>query len=74
MIASQPWSRAAARIRSSSVAIQTAAAPLARARSATRTTIGLPAMSASAFPGSLLDAYRAGMRTVKLSSPSMGSR
>ena len=56
MIASQPCARAAAAMRSSSVAIHTAAAPLARARSATRTTIGLPAMSASALPGSRLDA------------------
>src|SRR6267143_1541623 len=48
-----------------SVATYTSRAPLSRARSATRTTIGLPPISASAFPGSRLDAKRAGMMAVK---------
>jgi hypothetical protein len=56
MQASTPWAAAAARMRSSSVAITTRAAPLARAFSATRTTMGLPPMSASGLPGSRVDA------------------
>src|SRR3977135_2720462 len=48
-----------------SVATYTSRAPLSRARSATRTTMGLPPISASAFPGSRLDANRAGIMAVK---------
>jgi hypothetical protein len=43
-------------MRSSSVATTTRDAPDARARSATRTTIGLPPMSASGLPGRRVDA------------------
>jgi len=43
-------------MRASSVATTTLAAPLFRAFSATRTTIGLPAMSASGLPGRRVDA------------------
>src|SRR6266478_4506041 len=43
----------------------TSAAPDSRARSATCTTIGLPAISASALPGSREEAKRAGMTTTK---------
>src|SRR6266853_147759 len=48
-----------------SVATYTSRAPLSRARSATRTTMGLPPISASAFPGNRLDANRAGIMAVK---------
>jgi hypothetical protein len=48
-------------MRSSSVATVTPSAPLARARSQTRTTMGLPAMSSSGLPGRRMEAYRAGM-------------
>jgi O-acetyl-ADP-ribose deacetylase (regulator of RNase III) len=53
----------------SSQATTTRAAPLSAARSATRTTIGLPAMSASGLSGRRLDASRAGTRTTKLTAP-----
>ena len=56
MQTAMPCAATAARTRSSSVATATRAAPAARARSATRTTIGLPAMSASGLPGSREDA------------------
>ena len=49
----------------SSVATTQEAAWLRRTRSATRTTIGLPAMSASGLSGRRVDAMRAGMMTVK---------
>src|SRR5690606_31116251 len=52
-------------MRASSVAIATRCAPAARARSATRTTIGWPPMSASALPGSRVDPIRAGTRATK---------
>src|SRR5690606_22904906 len=65
MIASKPASRAAPAMRSSSVATATRCAPAARARSATRTTIGLPPMSASALPGRRVEAIRAGTRATK---------
>ena len=55
-IASTPCKAAASATRASSVAITTRLAPLSRARSATRTTIGRPPMSASALPGSRDDA------------------
>src|SRR3954468_3536721 len=48
-----------------SVATTTSLAPLSRARSATWATIGLPPMSARIFPGSRVDACRAGMTTQK---------
>src|SRR5450631_99193 len=64
MTASMPCAITASRMRSSSVATTTLLAPPARARSATRTTMGLPPMSESGLPGSLVEAYRAGMRTV----------
>ena len=47
-----------------SVATTMRCASLSLARSATRTTMGLPAISAKAFSGSLLEARRAGMMTV----------
>src|SRR4051812_26050253 len=47
-----------------SVATHTAAAPLFAACSATRTTIGFPAISASVFPGRRVEAKRAGIRTI----------
>src|SRR6478609_98130 len=47
-----------------SVATMTCDAPERAARSATRTTMGLPPRSASGLPGSRLDASRAGMMTV----------
>src|SRR6266481_5274277 len=47
------------------VATYTPRAPLSRARSATLTTMGLPPISASAFPGNRLDANRAGIMAVK---------
>jgi hypothetical protein len=50
-------------MRSSSVATVTLAAPLAPARSHTRTTMGLPATSASALPGNRVEAKRAGITT-----------
>ena len=56
-----PCAATAARMRSSSVATATWVAPASRARSATRTTIGLPAMSASGLPGNRLEAKRAGI-------------
>src|SRR5271167_422791 len=65
-MASMPCCTAAARMRSSSVAMTTRSAPLACARSATRTTIGLPTISSSGLPGRRVDAKRAGIRTVKL--------
>src|SRR5208282_2946395 len=61
-----PCASAAARMRSSSVAMTTRSAPLARARSATRTTIGLPRISSSGLPGRRVEAKRAGISTVKL--------
>jgi hypothetical protein len=51
-----PAACTAAAIRGSSVATWTEAAPLCIARSYTRTTMGLPAISASGFPGNRLDA------------------
>src|SRR5947209_6957919 len=48
-------------------------APLATARSATRTTMGLPQMSASGFPGRRVDAQRAGIRTVNVATAPLGS-
>src|SRR5690606_11435446 len=45
----------------------TSAAPLAAARSCTHAIIGRPPMSASGLPGSRLDAYRAGITTLKSS-------
>ncbi len=51
-----PFASTAALIRASSVATTTRAAPAAIARSATRTTIGLPAMSASGLPGRRVEA------------------
>ena len=66
MIASWPCARTAAAMRSSSVATWTAAAPLFAARSQTRTTMGLPPISASGLPGKRVDAYLAGMMTIKL--------
>src|SRR5690606_35351766 len=48
-----------------SVATQTSLAPEICARSTTRITIGLPAMSASGLPGSRVEAKRAGMMTRK---------
>src|SRR5262245_2747942 len=59
-----PCAVAPSTIRRSSVAMTTRCAPLACARSATRTTIGLPAMSASGLPGSRVEAQRAGIRAV----------
>jgi hypothetical protein len=56
MSARCPACSTALRIRSSSVATATAAAPLASARSQTCTIIGLPASSASGLPGKRLDA------------------
>jgi hypothetical protein len=47
-----------------SVATSTSDAPLFAACSATRTTIGLPPMSASGLPGKRDEAWRAGMTTV----------
>src|SRR5215831_6412886 len=49
----------------SSVATQTLLAPLSRARSATRTTMGLPPRSARALRGRRVEARRAGMMAVK---------
>jgi hypothetical protein len=46
-----PFASTTALILSSSVATTTRCAPASIARSATRTTIGLPAMSASGLPG-----------------------
>src|SRR5439155_21808623 len=63
-----PCAAAPSTIRRSSVATTTRSAPLASARSATRTTIGFPAMSASGLPGKRVDAQRAGMRTVNTRS------
>src|ERR1700731_1191102 len=48
-----------------SVAINTCWAPEARARSATRTTIGLPPRSASGLPGRREEASRAGTTAMK---------
>jgi hypothetical protein len=48
-----------------SAATTTSCAAERRARSATRTTIGLPAMSASGLFGRRVEASRAGIRTVK---------
>jgi hypothetical protein len=45
------------------VATATLSAPLAAARSQTRTTIGLPPISASGLPGKRDDAKRAGIIT-----------
>jgi hypothetical protein len=56
MTAAKPWRMAAAAMRGWSVAMITSAAPLLRARSATRTTIGFPATSASGLPGNRAEA------------------
>src|SRR5437773_8322018 len=61
-----PCAAAPSTMRRSSVAMTTRPAPLASARSATRTTIGFPAMSASGLPGRRVDAQRAGIRTVNI--------
>src|SRR5581483_8892934 len=61
MHTSTPCAATASRMRTSSVATITSRAPASRARCATRTTIGLPAMSTSGLPGKRLEAYRAGM-------------
>ena len=61
-------------MRSLSAATTTRLAPDWRARSATRTTIGLPAMSASGLFGRRLEASRAGIRTVKRTAQTSGVR
>src|SRR5690606_27262602 len=61
----------ASTMRWSSVAMATRSAPAARARSATRTTMARPPMSASALPGSRVDAIRAGTRAT---NPGPGRR
>src|SRR5690348_13974646 len=55
-----------------SVAITTSAAPLAFARSAAQATSGLPATSASIFPGRRVERMRAGITTVKSGRASSG--
>src|SRR3989441_12886473 len=57
-----------------SVATYTPRAPLSRARSATRTTMGLPPISASAFPGNRLDANRAGIMAGEDMRRNLGGR
>ena len=60
-----PNPRTAARIRSSSVATTTSAIPRAlAARSYTCWMSGLPAISASGFPGKRVEAWRAGITTM----------
>src|SRR5688572_33290913 len=55
-----------------SVAITTSSAPLARARSAAQATSGLPATSASIFPGRRVERMRAGITTLKARRSSSG--
>src|SRR5438094_9535026 len=66
MQASTPCAAQAAAMSAWSVATMMRAAPDARARSATRTIIGLPPRSASGLFGSRVEARRAGMMTMKL--------
>ena len=63
-----PWAWAACSTRASSVAMQTCAAPERAARSAVRTTMGLPAMSARGLSGRRVEAVRAGIRAMKLTA------
>src|SRR5437764_4502989 len=66
MQASMPCAAQAPAMSAWSVATMMRAAPASRARSATRTTIGRPARSASGLFGSRVEARRAGMMTTKL--------
>src|SRR5438093_13241938 len=70
MQASTPCAAQAAAMSAWSVATMMRLAPDSRARSATRTTIGLPPRSASGLFGSRVEARRAGMMTTKLMNAS----